>query len=59
MVERIYHAQLTYVQLQTLIALVDNERHDLEAQRGGGASARWGLLNDLTDVLLAAPSVVA
>ncbi len=58
MTERIYTVQLTYGQLQALIALVDNARHDIETHGGEGATERWGMLTDLTDVLLAAPAAV-
>ena len=58
MTERIYTVQLTYGQLQTLIALVDTARHNVETEGGEGATERWGILNDLTDVLLAAPAAV-
>ena len=58
MTERIYTVQLTYGQLQTLIVLVDTARHAVETHGGEGAAERWGMLNDLTDVLLAAPAAV-
>ena len=58
MTERIYTVQLTYRQLQTLIALVDNARHTVGTEGGEGVMERWGVLNDLTDVLLAAPAAV-
>ena len=57
MTDRCYRVQLTYQQLQHLIALVDNARHDLEAQEGQQASVRWWMLDDLLELLLAASTV--
>ncbi len=59
MTERSYTVQLTYEQLQMLIALVDNERHAIESWRGDAAQERWRVLGGLRVLLLAAVRTTA